>query len=273
MRKVGRAHVRDARERTPTNLTTPGNFMWQEDRYREVLRTPQKSDLLVKIWRDAFAEEYPDDADPFGFVTISDLNRFAEALKLREGERLLDVGCGRGGPGLWVARKTGAALIGMDILPEAVAQADALRERLGVPVERAEFAVGSFTKTNLPDASVEAIMSVDAFWMVLDKIAALKEMARVVRSRGRFVLTTWVPPYLDMDAMLGAAGFRLLTCEEPQGWKERQMAVYSAILNNRSELPSAIGDRAAEILIAEAEEAPARLSSAPRRYVVGERFE
>lgn len=247
--------------------------MWREDRYREVLSTPQKSDLLVKIWRDAFAEEYPDDADPFGFVTISDLDKFADALKLQEGERLLDVGCGRGGPGFWVARKTGAVLIGIDILPEAVAQADALRARLRLSEESAQFSVGSFTKTNLPDSSVEAIMSVDAFWMVLDKIAALKEMARVVSAGGRFALTTWVPPYLDMDAMLGAAGFRLLSCEEPQGWKERQMAVYSAILSNRSELPAAIGERAAEILIAEAEEAPERLSSAPRRFVVGERFE
>src|SRR6185369_17136429 len=103
------------------------SFLWREDRYREILRTPRKSDLLVKIWREAFAEEYPEDADPFGFVSVSDLNRIVEQLKLQPSAKLLDVGCGRGGPGLWIAREGGASLIGIDVLPEAIAQAKVLK--------------------------------------------------------------------------------------------------------------------------------------------------
>lgn len=157
------------------------SLTWREDRYRAVLRTPEKNALLVKIWRDAFREDYPEEADPFGFVTVSDLNRFALQLRLRKGERLLDIGCGRGGPGLWVARRTGADLIGIDVLPEAVAQANERKNSSGGSTE-AVFCVGSFTNTGLPSASIHGIMSVDSFWMALDKSSALQEMSRVIQS-------------------------------------------------------------------------------------------
>jgi ubiquinone/menaquinone biosynthesis C-methylase UbiE len=114
-------------------------------------------------------------------------------------------------------------------------------------------------------------MSVDSFWMVLDKTSALEEMARVIQPSGRFVMTTWVSPYLSVESMLNAAGFDLLTYEETPGWKERQMAVYSSILKNRNELAKAIGDSATEVLIAEAEQTPAQLSSSPRCFIAAQR--
>jgi len=243
---------------------------WQEDRYREVLRSPGKADLLVKIWREAFQEDYPEDADPFGFVTLSDLRRLSSELRIESGSRLLDIGCGRGGPGLWVARNTGAILAGLDILPEAIEQANELRNRLGLSAS-ASFSVGSFESTNLASVSVQAIMSVDAFWMVLDKTAALLELARVLRPGGRFAMTTWIPPYLDLEAMLHAAGFQVISREETANWRERQLAVYRGILKNRRELKSVLG-AAAQVLIAEAQQTPAKLSTAPRYLMVAERL-
>src|SRR6185295_5620956 len=192
-------------------------------------------------------------------------------LKLEPGAKLLDVGCGRGGPGLWIARKTGASLIGIDILPEAIAQARLRQDELALS-QSVEFFVGTFGETKLPAASVQAIMSVDSFWMVLDKPGALAELARVIVTGGRLAMTTWVLPYMETGAMMNAAGFQLLSSEEPAGWRERQVAVYRAILRNRKELALAIGERAAEVLISEAEQAPARLLSAPRCFLVAERM-
>jgi SAM-dependent methyltransferase len=249
----------------------PAALLWQEDRYREILRSPGKVDLLVKIWREAFQDDYPEDADPFGFVTLSDLRRFATELEIESGSRLLDIGCGRGGPGLWIARNTGAILVGLDILPEAVAQANELRDRMGLSGS-ASFSVGSFANTSLASDSVQAIMSVDAFWMVLDKTAALVELARVIRTGGRFVMTSWIPTYLDIETTLSTAGFKLVIREETVNWRERQLAVYRGILKNRRELESVLGAAAAQILIAEAQQTPAKLSTAPRYLVVAERL-
>src|SRR6185369_14689645 len=247
------------------------DMIWREDRYRDVLREPEKNAILVRIWRDAFAGDYPEDADPFGFVTCNDLEKFASSLKVGPGETVLDIGCGRGGPGLWVARKTGASVIGLDILPEAIDQANAAKERQGQAVP-ATFASGSFVKTGLSGSSVQAIMSVDAFWMVLDKTGALREMARVIETGRRFAMTTWVPAYLNLESMLRQAGFQLLMSEETINWKERQLAVYRGILENRKEIDLAMGTAASATLIAEAEIAPDRLAEAPRFFVVAERI-
>jgi SAM-dependent methyltransferase len=225
---------------------------WRQDRYRELFSAGQSSELLASIWRDVYADEYPAEIEPFGFVTRTDLRAFVDVLQVDRSATLLDMGCGRGGPGLWVARETGCELVGIDVLPEAVAQADRLKVRL-MPSGKATFAIGSFTKTNLRNASVDAIMSVDAFWMVLDKPQALHEMARVIRPGGRFAMTTWIPNYMDIKGLLTRAGFQLLSNRETDDWKTRQLAVYDGICAHRHELPTAIGAAAAAVIIAEAE--------------------
>ncbi len=243
---------------------------WQEDRYRKILKTPEKSQILPAIWRDVYADDYPEDADPFGFVTVSDLQSIEAELRIKLCSKLLDLGCGRGGPGLWIARKAGCMLMGVDILPEAVEQANLLKERLGMS-KAATFATASFTHTGLPSSSQCAVMSVDAFWMVLDKPAALGEIARVLRPEGRLVMTTWVSRPSDLEVMVNNCGFRMLSCAETPRWRERQMAVYRAILRNREELGRQLGAESTAVLVAEANEAPARLAQASRRLVVAER--
>ncbi len=52
-----------------------------------------------------------------GYTTVPQADLIAERLRLREGDRLLDVGSGRGWPGLYLARATGCAVVLTD-LPE-----------------------------------------------------------------------------------------------------------------------------------------------------------
>lgn len=51
----------------------------------------------------------------------------AYALGLGEGDRLLDLGSGRGWPGVLIAERTGATLVSVDVPAEALRQG---RERL-----------------------------------------------------------------------------------------------------------------------------------------------
>jgi SAM-dependent methyltransferase len=66
---------------------------------------------------------YGDDVGQSGWITADELERFGEWLELREGSRLLDVGCGSGGPALRLAETTGASVVGIDLLDEGIAQA------------------------------------------------------------------------------------------------------------------------------------------------------
>ncbi|ODU06976.1 MAG: hypothetical protein ABS81_03030 [Pseudonocardia sp. SCN 72-86] len=221
------------------------------------------------IYRDAYGEDYPEELDPFGFVTRADLARITELVALEAGARLVDLGCGRGGPGLSVAAATGARLVGVDVVAGAVVDAARRSRALGVADSR--FTVGSFTDIGLPDGSCAAAMSVDALWMVLDKHAAMAEVHRVLAPGGRFVFTTWEPDRVDHVALLTQAGFTVLVREETGDWFRRQRAVYDGIVDAADRLRVELGEQGATVLLAEARETPEVLAGTPRLLVAARR--
>jgi cyclopropane fatty-acyl-phospholipid synthase-like methyltransferase len=48
------------------------------------------------------------------------------ALQVSRGQKIADLGCGRGGPGQWIAGITGAAVVGIDFSAVALDQARGL---------------------------------------------------------------------------------------------------------------------------------------------------
>ena len=67
-----------------------------------------------------------------GYTTVDQANELDRRLHLRPGARLLDVGTGRGWPGLYLAKQNGCALVGTDIPVEGLVLAArrARRERI-----------------------------------------------------------------------------------------------------------------------------------------------
>jgi 2-polyprenyl-3-methyl-5-hydroxy-6-metoxy-1,4-benzoquinol methylase len=76
-----------------------------------------------RILTDVYGDDYPVEADPRSYVTLSELHRIAFELRVGPGQSIVDLGCGHGGPGLWVARETGATLVGIDQSRRAIALA------------------------------------------------------------------------------------------------------------------------------------------------------
>src|SRR5207302_3350245 len=73
--------------------------------------------LLAELYAEAFGDEYPDLVDPSSSCTWSVLADMIAGLRLRPGGLLVDLGCGRGGTGLWLARACSARLVGIDLSP------------------------------------------------------------------------------------------------------------------------------------------------------------
>jgi cyclopropane fatty-acyl-phospholipid synthase-like methyltransferase len=71
------------------------------------------SAIAEPVWRDVFGDKYPAGLDPYSAVSMSELERIVDEVGVGHGETMVDIGCGRGGPSLWVAMATGAGLIGI----------------------------------------------------------------------------------------------------------------------------------------------------------------
>jgi cyclopropane fatty-acyl-phospholipid synthase-like methyltransferase len=69
--------------------------------------TGPASAVRARIWQQVYGPEYPAWADPFSYISLTELRRFTHQLHAAPGQCLVDAGCGHGGPGLWVAAVTG----------------------------------------------------------------------------------------------------------------------------------------------------------------------
>ena len=245
-----------------------------KDAFNLALEGQAKSQTFRRIWRDAYGDEYPEEADPNSFVTMTSLRCIAKYLSIVQGQTLVDLGCGRGGPGLWVARETDANLAGIDISDVAVEYATQRIADFGLN-ERAQFRVGNFCATGLPNASYDGAMSVDSLISVTDKSAAVREVARILRPGARFVFTTWETDKLktplivkDHRPFLGDAGFEVEVYDEMSGWEQSQRDAYEAVLATKDALIEEMGRAAAKQLIKEAERMLPRLDQVRRILVV-----
>jgi SAM-dependent methyltransferase len=162
------------------------------------------------------------------------IGEVVSALRLQAGNTLLDLACGRGGYGLEVAARTGAALIGVDFSAEAVRQARDHARQLG---RAAEFLEGDLAATGLDAGSVDGVLCVDAIQFARRPGAAYAEVLRVLAPGGRAALTGWetasadesIPERLrlvDLRGGLTAAGFVDVEVLERPAWRERERAMW-----------------------------------------------
>src|SRR5690606_31844415 len=112
------------------------------------------------------------------------LARIREAAHLAPAARILDVACG---PGIVVeALAPGAAeVVGCDITPEMLEKARSRAEAAGLSNVR--FVPAWAERLPFPDGAFDAVVSRSAVHHFPDPSAAIREMARVVRSGGRVI--------------------------------------------------------------------------------------
>ena len=115
-----------------------------------------------------------------------------DQLALAHGERLLDVGCGLGEAALALAEDLGDSgeVVGIDKSEQMLRAA---RSNAGSARCRVRFSAGDACALNEPDGSFDAARAERTLQWLADPGAAVAEMVRVLRSRGRLALidTDW----------------------------------------------------------------------------------
>jgi ubiquinone/menaquinone biosynthesis C-methylase UbiE len=235
-----------------------------------------QSSALEQIWKSGFGDTYPQEAKPNGFYPQSTLDRiiitFGDSMK---SEIVLDVGTGHGGTGIYLAKKLGMKLHGIDLSPEGIELAKKAARAAGLG--DAEFWVADATSTGLNSGSCSAALSFDVLLFIPDKPAALKEIARVLKPGGLFAFTTWAQdgfnPRLkseqssDYQPLLRDAGFECLVYERLKDAEASQKRTFDGLIAQENVLRDEIGNQATSMLV---DMARAGLKeSAERMYVFG----
>jgi sterol 24-C-methyltransferase len=116
----------------------------------------------------------------------------ARAIGAQPGQRILDLGCGRGRVAAHMATVTGAQVTGLNIDPNSVAQATAFNHARGLVGNN--FVVQDFNAGPLPfaDASFDGFYQIQALSLCKDLPALFREVFRVVKPGARISLLDWV---------------------------------------------------------------------------------
>lgn len=129
---------------------------------------------------------------------------------LREGETVLDLGCGAAFDCLLASKRVGprGLVIGVDMTPEMVVKA---RENVRkVQAANVDIRLGEIEHLPVADESVEVVMSNCVINLSPDKAAVFNEAFRVLKPGGRFaiadVITTRTMPAHLADSMQALTG-------------------------------------------------------------------
>jgi tocopherol O-methyltransferase len=144
--------------------------------------------------------------------------RVLERLKLAQGARLADVGCGYGGTARIAAADYGANVLGFTISSAQKKYAD----QFTVPRGSVEIRLQDWAESGLADGSMDALLSLESIEHMPDRMDFALQARRALRPGGRMVVCTW----LAAESMPDWCERHLL---EPIAREGRQAALVTAV--------------------------------------------
>lgn len=188
-----------------------------------------RSGLRDQIARRALG--LPADMDASGLLPWAGVTEVAAALNLAPGQLLVDLGCGRGGYGLEIARQTGARLVGLDFSPVAITTAISRAASVDI-AGPAAFCVGDITAIGVGTGGADAVVCIETIMFGDAHLDALRECRRILVAGGRLVLTSWeatnladerLPRWarrIDLSRDLTQAGFEHVDVASKPAWRQ-----------------------------------------------------
>ena len=171
------------------------------------------------------------------------VDKLVEGLDLA-GRRVLDIGCGIGGPAFALARKYGAHVIGIDLEPQLIERASHRAAELGLS-RQTDFRAVSLGPLPFPDGSFDLLFTSGALTQTEDKAGIAAECFRVLKPGGMLTCYDWLKNdapisddmryFFKMEGLtynlitlaqlsdyLEDAGFADVTMEDASPWYRRE---------------------------------------------------
>lgn len=109
----------------------------------------------------------------------------ASLLELGPGDRILDLGCGLGGPARCIASERGCTVVAVDLVFGLLREARVLTSTCGL-LDRVQLVAGTALRLPFRDESFDAVFTQHVVMNVADRLGFWREAARVLRPGGRF---------------------------------------------------------------------------------------
>lgn len=154
--------------------------MSHQNEYHDAMVT-----VLELIWGEGFMA-------PGGPRNV---HKMIEGLQLR-GKRVLDIGCGLGGPAMLVAEEAGASVLGIDLEVPLIARAQERAQARGL-AERVEFRTVAPGPLPCADDTFDLVMSSGALTQTEDKLGMFGECLRVLKPGGVLSCYDWMKSAAD----------------------------------------------------------------------------
>jgi len=149
-------------------------YFWQLDQYHT---------LHYGLWEE--------DVKSLGAAMLRTNERLTKLADIQPDMRVLDAGCGIGGPARWLASKIGCEVVGLSLSERQVHKARALSKEQGLE-DRVHFEVGNYCQTGFADASFDVVWAIEAHATEVDKEAFIQEAFRLLKPGGCLVMADYL---------------------------------------------------------------------------------
>lgn len=158
--------------------------------YQHYYPAAQASNAHTQLCERVFGKDLTQD----GQADMGSINDLIAYLDVREGDKVLDLGCGAGGISEYISDATGAHVTGLDYSATAIETAT---NRTSGKRDRLTFVQGDMNALDLANGSFDKVASIDTIYWVADIDKALSAISKLIRPGGSIGIFIAHTPSID----------------------------------------------------------------------------